>query len=81
MRLKPGVDYVAFLKQVRVCGGEVNFKTADGDVLNLKSLLSEYVFLTLATTDSPKRLVENGYIECASDNDYALLAEHLKEND
>lgn len=47
MRLNPNVNIPAFLQAVQSCEGEVCFVTQDGDILNLKSVLSQFVFTTV----------------------------------
>lgn len=79
MKLKHNINCAEFLRQARTCRGEVTFETSDGDILNLKSLLAEYVFLTLATAGSPRGIVENGSIICAEQTDYGVLSAFLEE--
>ena len=47
MRLKEGIDLVAFFRRVKECKGDVFLETEEGDQLNLKSALSQYVFVVL----------------------------------
>ena len=47
MRLNPNVNVPAFLQAVQSCNGEVCFVTREGDILNLKSTLSQFVFTTV----------------------------------
>jgi len=75
MKLKPNIDYVAFLFQVRKCAGEVWFCTDAGDKLNLKSTLSEYIFLS--TAEAPE-IAASGRIECENGPDAALLAKFVE---
>lgn len=44
MRLNQNVNIPAFLLAVQACKGEVCFVTQEGDILNLKSVLSQFVF-------------------------------------
>lgn len=44
MKLNPNVNIPAFLQTVQSCKGEVCFVTEEGDILNLKSVLSQFVF-------------------------------------
>jgi hypothetical protein len=73
MKLKSDIKYGEFLKRVQTCGGEVHYATTGGDCLNLKSLLSEYVFLTAALSN----VMVDGEIACADENDYVLLENYL----
>lgn len=44
MKLKEKIDYSAFLRNVQKCSSEVLLVTPEGDRLNLKSTLSQFVF-------------------------------------
>lgn len=44
MKLKPDANIPKFLQAVSECRGAVHFTTAEGDNLNLKSSLSQFVF-------------------------------------
>ena len=44
MNLKPDINLSEFFRAVHTCRGEVLFETPEGDRLNLKSALSQYVF-------------------------------------
>ena len=41
--LKDGADIVQLIKKTKECAGEVILHTGEGDKLNLKSTLSQYV--------------------------------------
>lgn len=47
MKLNPSVNVPAFLQTVQACNGEVCFVTKEGDILNLKSSLSQFVFASV----------------------------------
>ena len=74
MIIKEFTDIPAFLNQVKVCHGDVYFKTDEGDSLNLKSVLSTYVFAVLM--NSPE-LIQNGKVICDDEHDYELLQSYL----
>lgn len=74
MKLKQGISLPAFLEKVKKCQGEVNFKTDEGDCLNLKSILTTYIFITLLL--DPK-MIADGYVTCEKSEDYQLLSEYL----
>jgi hypothetical protein len=78
MRLKSKIRFDDFLKRVRVCKGEVSYKTAGGDSLNLKSLLSEYVFLSAALSKATADIIYDGSVECDEESDYARLSDFLE---
>ena len=72
MKLKKEVSSADFLNQVDGCQNDVFYKTAEGDMLNLKSQLSKYLFLVAVNAPS----LSDGEIE-VSDIDYKLLKEYL----
>ena len=74
MPLKDNIDYAAFLKQVRLCRGDVHYTTVDGDFLNLKSILSEYIFMSVAMSSD---MIKGGSITCVSESDYELIENFL----
>lgn len=77
MKLKENIDYVAFLQKVRGCAGEVYFSTIDGDRLNLKSMLSEYIFISVAMSSD---LIRGGVVTCETADDYGQLSDYLRED-
>ena len=77
MRLKENCNFPAFLQAVDRCTGKVSFETPEGDVLNLKSQLSKFIFL--AAVSSPNiHALSKGEILCTDVTDYTLLADHLR---
>ena len=70
MKLKNNIDLVAFLQAVRSCREDVYFCTREGDRIDLKSVLSEYVFSSL--TVQP-RLLETGWIEASPADQERLM--------
>lgn len=76
MKLKTNIDYTAFLFKVRECQGNVSFCTDAGDCLNLKSMLSEYIFLSAAISTA---LAAHGQLICDEPQDAALLADFMEE--
>ena len=75
MRLKSDVKLVDLISQSKLCKEDVFFKTEDGDVLNLKSLLSS---LLLQTLTNDRSLLVRGNIVCINENDYGVLSEFLE---
>lgn len=67
--LKGNIEIMEFLEAVKRCRGDVLFQTAEGDSLNLKSQLSEYIFLASALTND---IIQRGeiIIENPADLDY-----------
>ena len=77
MKLKSNVKLVDFLRTAQQCRGEVLYKTGEGDVLNLKSQLSQYIFLA-ALSAGNLSILPQGEIHCENEADYQLLANYLE---
>ncbi|MBO6154572.1 MAG: hypothetical protein J6O60_03995 [Lachnospiraceae bacterium] len=76
IKLKKDADIAKFLIAIKDCKGDVFYESSEGDILNLASTLSQYVFCSITgQTD----LLENGTIRCAESSDYDTLAEYLYE--
>ena len=75
MRLKENADLMRFLEKVKECGHDVYFYTGEGDKLNLKSTLSQFLFSAVAAEDE---MLENGKVICDDPEDYPVLAEFLE---
>lgn len=72
MKLNNANSLPAFLQAVDQCLGDVIFRTPEGDVLNLKSQLSKYVFLAAAA--SPQlHLISEGEVICSDPADEVRL--------
>lgn len=76
MHLKPGSDITQFLAAIKLCDDDVFFETTEGDSLNLTSVLSQYIFCSIA--DHPE-LYQDGRIRCQTQKDYDILANYLVE--
>ena len=76
MKLKEGIHYAEFLKACASCDGEVLFTTREGDVLNLKSQLSRYVFAAL-TPDAD--FIRSGEVAAKDEDDLRGLMSFLVE--
>ena len=76
MKLKENADLPAFLRQVKKCGGDVFLETKEGDSLNLKSTLSQYIFVSLGTGNT---LISNSIITCSLTGDLHILEDYLYE--
>ena len=76
MRLKAEIELTDFLKAVKDCEDEVLFISETGDQLNLKSMLSTYVFLT--TVLHPE-VMQNGRLQCTNEKDAERLTQYLAE--
>ena len=69
--LKDGADIVQLIKKTKECAGEVILHTGEGDKLNLKSTLSQYVCVAMVA--KPEILLRSS-IEC-SEEDAKILAD------
>lgn len=76
MRLNKDCSFSAFLQAVDACAGAVTFETPEGDVLNLKSQLSKFIFLAAVSSESLCALTD-GQVLCTAAADYALLEAYL----
>lgn len=72
-KLKEHIDMISFLQEVKACNNTVTFETPDGDILNLKSQLSKYIFLA-AVPDS--ECLKNSMISCSKE-DAVLLTDYI----
>lgn len=73
MKLKSEIDLSAFLKAIQGCTGDVIFETDEGDRLNLKSALSQFVFTAVMASrlsDIPGQI-------CCEGQDIPLLQKFL----
>lgn len=73
MKLIKNIDTIAFLEDVKKCDGEVFFESEEGDRLNLKSTLSQYVFLVADFND---KVLEKGQL-CFDDTDFEILKKYF----
>lgn len=73
MKLKKEISLTSFLQKVKECRGEVTFRTEEGDCLNLKSVLTSYIFVTLMMNPE---ILEKGWILCGEE-DYTILNQFL----
>lgn len=74
--LKPEADLNRFIRCIADCRDDVLFTTREGDILNLKSTLSTYVFAALADRSD---VLSRGRIDCHNPEDEAQLAEFLRD--
>lgn len=78
MKLRNNISLSDFLRTVSQCKDDVYFKTTQGDVLNLKSELSKYIFLAAAASQTSS-VLPLGYIECRKE-DEELLLEYISQS-
>ena len=75
MRLKEGIDVNDFVAAAEKCTGQVFFHTTDGSILNLRSMLSHYVLVSILCN---KSVLEDSQVVCTQDDDYQLLQNYLE---
>lgn len=75
MKLKENTDLIGFIKTIKNCRQDVFFCTAEGDRLNLKSTLAQYLFSTLSGNGD---ILQSGNIECGEPSDYQMLEAYLQ---
>ena len=76
MRLKKNVSLKDFIDTVKRCQHDVYFESNEGDHLNLKSSISQFVF---ASAGNDEEYLHQGTIVCESVSDYATLADYIEE--
>ncbi len=74
MHLKENCCLENFLIRVKECQSKVTFETPEGDVLAIKSTLSQYIFVSLQFQPA---LLNSGIIRCEDIKDYELLKDFL----
>lgn len=75
-KLRPEADLNHFIRCIADCRDDVLFTTREGDILNLKSALSAYIFAALADRAD---VLSRGCIACRSPEDEARLMEFLRD--
>lgn len=76
MKLKSHVNYAAFFRAVQTCRGEVLLVTPEGDQLNLKSTLSQFVFAAAIRGNLD---LAAAVIKTEDDDDASLLSPYTTE--
>lgn len=77
MKIKENIDIVSFLDKTKKCLGDVFLHTPDNDILSLKSLLSQYVLMSLP---GKPNLLRDAQVVCTDENDYLSLSDYLEED-
>ncbi len=75
MHIKKGSNFGRMIAVVKDCEGEVFLKSDQGDILNLKSTLSQYVFVSMGVDAD----IWDWVIECSVPGDYEVLAPFLTQ--
>lgn len=76
MHLQHNINIKDFLLSIKKCTGDVYYETTEGDILNLSSALSQYVFCSI--TLQPEHWI-TGTIRCSNTKDYEILVDYLLE--
>lgn len=76
MKLKKNIDLNQFLEAARKCEGDIFLHTTEGDILNLKSLLSQYTIMSIM---GHTHVLENAQVVCVREENYQKLTEFLEE--
>lgn len=76
MFLKSDADIVKLIKSVRQCKGEVHLLTEEGDNMNLKSTICQYVAITML---AGPELLAGAQIICDNKDDEHILREFVHE--
>ena len=74
MRIKNIVEPARFFAAVKECKGQVELLTSEGDRLNMRSTLCQYIALTQMFQD---KNIEGVELALSDPSDYAILAEFL----
>ena len=77
--LKRPIDTIAFINDVRNCSGDVFLQTKEGDRLNLKSSLCQYIFAFASVSDNKDDFLINAELTCSLQKDYCLLSDYYIE--
>ena len=78
MYIKESADITEFLNAVSGCVGGVQFRTNDGDSINLRSVLSRFLFTTIISEPNGR---SKGRVICQNEQDYERLSEYLEKGE
>lgn len=74
MRLRNDIDITKFMEEIKHCSGAVYYRTAEGDLLNLSSTLSQFIFFSIVPQP---HYFSTGEVTCDDPDDYELLHNYL----
>jgi hypothetical protein len=77
MKLQNIKDVDAFFRTIDMCCGRVELITAEGDRLNLKSKLTQYI--SLANVFSNEASIPELELTCSEPGDIAILMDFLEQ--
>ena len=78
MKLKTLNQYIDFIETVQTCAADVYFCSDEGDRLNLKSTLSQFLFASIC---GDRDYLRGGTVLCQNSADYEKLSAYLEESD
>jgi len=78
MKLKHLDQYIDFIEAVQTCTADVYFCSDEGDRLNLKSTLSQFLFASIC---GDRDYLRGGTVVCQNEGDYDRLSSYLEESD
>ena len=78
MKLKPLDQYIDFIEAVQTCAAYVYFCSEEGDRLNLKSTLSQFLFASIC---GDRDYLRGGTVLCQNSTDYDRLSSYLVESE
>lgn len=76
MYLKDNVKLAELINKAKLCRGDVFYKTTEGDVLNLKSFLTQMLLQSIASSDSS--ILVGGQVLCDQEEEYVHFTEYAK---
>ena len=74
MKIKPNANIPRFLQAVQSCRGAVRYTTPEGDDLNLKSTLSQFVFAAVVAGQLEEM---HGDIKLQNSEDFSVVQSFL----
>jgi hypothetical protein len=78
MKLRQLKQYIDFIEAVQTCAADVYFCSDEGDRLNLKSTLSQFLFASIC---GDRDYLRGGSVVCQNEDDYDRLSSYLEESD
>ena len=69
------MDLKSFFERLKLCRGDVFFVSREKDRLNLSSMLTRMIFLTISKNEE---IMASSRIECTDDGDYDVLKAFLE---
>ena len=77
-KLRKNIDINKFTEAAGKCEGDVFLHTSEGDILNLKSLLSRYALMSIMGNN---HVLQNAKVVCVQEENYQKLADFLEETE